>query len=389
MEYQEAKPPFITEVKIKGLFGRKNIDWPLKQVNVLVGKNGSGKSTILKVIKNALTDKDEDRINHRSGNPSDIFYSISELDMSLEGGFSVCVKTARNSFSDLFSALGPKGLSEIISNLKITMADDKSDIKDEVRENLVRFIKDFEHSSDFKNGYFDENKNNAKQRRIVSRHITGPSKSNEKNDYFLDGMNVEYLSTFDMILLSKKEYDQMTGKYFTQLDVEVNREIAKLTKMQLELTNQARRNVGNKKKIKTEVLDKSTESLLHKVYTFESVLNSLFNSNGKMFSVKEDGGISIYHGSEEIDVSDLSSGEKQLILILLKVINSSGKPTIFLLDEPEISLHLDWQEKLINSILKINEKCQLIIVTHSPGVLMNGWLDKKTDIEKISSDMEV
>ncbi|HCD1895103.1 TPA: AAA family ATPase, partial [Klebsiella pneumoniae] len=40
----------IKNIVIKGLFKRKDIDWNLKDVNVLVGKNGSGKSTIIQII---------------------------------------------------------------------------------------------------------------------------------------------------------------------------------------------------------------------------------------------------------------------------------------------------------------------------------------------------
>ena len=85
---------------------------------------------------------------------------------------------------------------------------------------------------------------------------------------------------------------------------------------------------------------------------------------------------------EYIDIQDLSSGERQLIYIFLKLVNSSRK-TIFLMDEPEISLHLEWQEKLISEIMKLSPDCQLIIVTHSPAIVMNGWMDSYIDIDDI------
>ena len=53
------------------------------------------------------------------------------------------------------------------------------------------------------------------------------------------------------------------------------------------------------------------------------------------------------------------------------------------MDEPEISLHLEWQEKLLTEILKVNKDCQLIIVTHSPAMVMNGWIDSYIDIDNI------
>ena len=53
------------------------------------------------------------------------------------------------------------------------------------------------------------------------------------------------------------------------------------------------------------------------------------------------------------------------------------------MDEPEISLHLEWQEKLISEIMKLSPDCQLIIVTHSPAIVMNGCMDSYIDIDDI------
>ncbi|MBP0691055.1 ATP-binding protein, partial [Klebsiella pneumoniae] len=89
---------------------------------------------------------------------------------------------------------------------------------------------------------------------------------------------------------------------------------------------------------------------------------------------------------EELYLSNLSSGERQVIYIMLKAANTSKEETVLLMDEPEISLHLTWQEKLINSILYVNEKCQLIIVTHSPAIVMKGWMGAFVDIKNIQEE---
>ncbi len=72
------------------------------------------------------------------------------------------------------------------------------------------------------------------------------------------------------------------------------------------------------------------------------------------------------------------------MIILLKVILQENQPSILLMDEPELSLHLAWQLKLIDMIQRINENCQLIIATHAPGVLNKGWRDKITKMENIT-----
>ena len=91
--------------------------------------------------------------------------------------------------------------------------------------------------------------------------------------------------------------------------------------------------------------------------------------------------------NEALDLMSLSSGERQLIFIFLKIVNSLTKRTLILMDEPEISLHLKWQEKLIKAILDINKDNQIIIVTHSPAMIMNGWLDSYTDINNIRTEV--
>jgi predicted ATP-dependent endonuclease of OLD family len=51
-------------------------------------------------------------------------------------------------------------------------------------------------------------------------------------------------------------------------------------------------------------------------------------------------------------------------------------PAILLLDEPENSLHIEWQQQLIDVIRTLNSNCQLIISTHSPSIFGDGWGDK-------------
>lgn len=93
-------------------------------------------------------------------------------------------------------------------------------------------------------------------------------------------------------------------------------------------------------------------------------------------------------GDTTLTPYQLSAGEKQLLLILLKVLLQDNKPALLIMDEPEISMHLEWQEQLIDMILQLNENVQLIIATHSPAIMMKGWLDKATEMHEISKSRE-
>ncbi|MRE52090.1 AAA family ATPase, partial [Escherichia coli] len=71
-----------------------------------------------------------------------------------------------------------------------------------------------------------------------------------------------------------------------------------------------------------------------------------------------------------------SSGEKQLLIILSEALLQNGKRCLYLADEPELSLHVSWQEKIVNSIFEINKNVQIIFATHSPDVV--SWRQDKT-----------
>jgi len=72
---------------------------------------------------------------------------------------------------------------------------------------------------------------------------------------------------------------------------------------------------------------------------------------------------------EAIRIFDLSSGEKQLLIQLLEVLLQEGRPMIFFADEPELSLHVSWQEKLLPALRKLNSNSQIIVATHSPDIV--------------------
>lgn len=82
----------------------------------------------------------------------------------------------------------------------------------------------------------------------------------------------------------------------------------------------------------------------------------------------------------------LSSGEKQMLVILLTVLIEDGQNYVLFMDEPEVSLHVEWQKRLIDLILELNPNVQIILTTHSPAVIMNGWLDNVTEVSEITED---
>ena len=73
----------------------------------------------------------------------------------------------------------------------------------------------------------------------------------------------------------------------------------------------------------------------------------------------------------KLGLTELSSGEKQIIIIFASLIFGlqEDKAGIYIVDEPEASLHLTWQSQFVEAILKINSNVQLIFATHSPELI--------------------
>jgi len=67
-------------------------------------------------------------------------------------------------------------------------------------------------------------------------------------------------------------------------------------------------------------------------------------------------------------IEKLSSGEKQLLILLIETLLQKSKPYIYLTDEPELSLHIEWQRNIIPAVRRLNPSAQIIAATHSPEV---------------------
>jgi predicted ATP-dependent endonuclease of OLD family len=132
-----------------------------------------------------------------------------------------------------------------------------------------------------------------------------------------------------------------------------------------------------------------TKELYDKIYTrktlFENLVNGAFKETGKVIDNESEKLRFIIDGKTSIEASQLSSGEKQLLIILLTVLLEDGREYVLMMDEPEISLHISWQYELLNWILELNPNVQLILTTHSPSIFSDGWGDKAIYMEDITT----
>lgn len=116
---------------------------------------------------------------------------------------------------------------------------------------------------------------------------------------------------------------------------------------------------------------------------FQEIIDKLFCETGKKID-RQNNEIFFIQGDEVLSPYKLSSGEKQILVILLTVLVQNGEPYALFMDEPEASMHVEWQQNLIDLILELNPKVQIILTTHSPALVMNGWTDAVTEVSDIS-----
>ena len=116
---------------------------------------------------------------------------------------------------------------------------------------------------------------------------------------------------------------------------------------------------------------------------FQDLIDDLFSDTGKKI-IRTENEIRFTQISETLHPYQLSSGEKQMLVILLTVLIEDNLPYVLFMDEPEVSLHIEWQKRLIDLILDLNPNVQIILTTHSPAVIMNGWMDNVTEVSDIT-----
>lgn len=337
----------IEKVEIKNLFGHKNIEWNLNEdINILSGINGVGKSSILDCIALLCT----------LGNyPKEYKHLVEEITIHFKGKYELKYLRVKESFNEIKNrAIKEDGFDELIASIK----------------------------KDFKGNLSKVNKIS------IEAGITSAKKNGKKcsPDEILDNLDIQIVSTFDQLL--NKDEDAIrtseitSNEIQTELDWEIYQMQEEYLNYQVNIGKkiEALLNKSNKTSLSTEI-----EELYHKKQAFIEMINGLFAETGKQInSSDEDNRISfICKNGYKLSPYKLSSGEKQILIILLRSLLQNNKEVIYFMDEPEISLHIDWQKKLIRNVKTLNPNCQIVLASHSPAIVMDGWLSKVKNVQDL------
>ena len=306
----------IKKIEIKGYFGRGDFEWNLDPVvNILGGKNGSGKSSIFKLCYLLLSNKTIDEDTDKK------FMKIfKEVKLTYSNGWTQT--WSQQSDDDVFTVeIGGSNASAYRDASRIVDVNGQKRTFEELQKQVkVYLINSFEqHVAD------------------ATRYEQQPKSETLDDPTMLD-------------LMIKNQIDQR------------NKDFSKIMEDFVDMPEDS--TPDNQAYIKA----------YRKTYTS---INHFLNEYDKPKSSFE----FIKHG-EIIKYDQLSMGEKQILLLMLMVGNTKQEPCIFFMDEPDLSMHIDWKEILVKELHELNPNMQIILSTHAPSII-TGWHDRVKEVSQL------
>ena len=130
--------------------------------------------------------------------------------------------------------------------------------------------------------------------------------------------------------------------------------------------------------------NEKVEDIKRHTNEYLSTLNGFITDSRKQIAFNSVGDLKFKVADEEVEreINTFSSGELQLVVILTNLYFNPEveKANIFVIDEPELSLHVDWQEKFVDGLVEASKQTQFILATHSPSII----LDRTSNCVEIS-----
>ena len=193
-----------------------------------------------------------------------------------------------------------------------------------------------------------------------------------------DIIRFDVIRSFDRPLINSEMATKLDFQIATELDLQLFNLQRRYLDYQVNLGN---RMIAALQEGNADEAQKLSNVKVH----FHNVLDELYAETGKKV-IRSANEIRFSQVGEELTAYQLSSGEKQMLVILLTVLVEDSQPYVLFMDEPEVSLHVDWQEQLIDLIMDLNPNVQIILTTHSPAMILNGWIDRVTEVSEIEID---
>ena len=287
---------------------------------VLAGINGSGKTRVLESIRYWFEMFRSKAVN------VELFYEENEREV-------------------LESLMNSEGLTEV----------EKEAQKDIEFTDCLKNIKFYNY--DYRHNKTENQNYNSK---IISRSF-GKLKIFPKIIYVPTEINFEEIKKAQTNLKKEYSFINIVDSYeIKDIPSYIATRISKVANEEEDLTmGQVRKKVFEEINGIFEILELDVK--LSEISKDENSMPIFTDSSGKKFGINE-----------------LSSGEKQLFLRTLAIKMLEPENSIIMIDEPELSLHPKWQQKIVDVYKKIGKNNQIILATHSPHIL--GSVEKENII---------
>jgi energy-coupling factor transporter ATP-binding protein EcfA2 len=382
----------IVRFKIAGLLGRdKPIEVNLESdVNIFFGENGSGKTTLLRILDAALDLNEEVMLNLSVVRAEVDIYSLQADAVFTHTWDRASIRNAKAKYEHIM--LRPDMSEMRVSDTTFT------DVEIAGQKSVPRWIvtskgkKDKVDSRAYSHEFLPTSRlysTDGNFRSLSARGIT----EKQLDQAFAENLNKTWLVYYAKILSTVRTIQEeglravlyhglsqsKEGPTGPTLDPEkayrnvkqfLNRQAsgdARLLGSESSFAERyasepaLRRIVDNINNVEERI-----ELAMSPIKSFTTTINNLFSRGKQLRTVEKGLEIALENGSY-ISPANLSSGEKQMLKILLTAMTSG--PNSVIIDEPELSIHIDWQRKLVRIIHALNPRCQLILASHAPEVM--------------------
>ena len=355
----------IRKLEVKGLNNRVDGAWKFNEdLNVITGRNGSGKTTLLKLIWYLI-----------SGNIAQIIVDVPFRSVSIEtDSFSLSMSQFEADQGKLKYELINEGNVVVDFKVPLRIADRRK--IDEINVQIARGVNSlfFPSFRKIEGGF-------ARIPRYISSNDRYARREDWRQETFEDTLAemlqeimlefstevsvshnhrfIVSISTHDVVELLTKKYtdiSEKTDELQAQLTEDISQRISKTSPLQDEKPVLA----GIQKRI--DQVTKERESLRKPFIVLGERIRGIFHYEGISVTT----GITFGETKEAIESDKLSAGEQQMLSFLCY--NTFSEDTAIFIDEPELSLHVDWQRLLLPTLLEQETGNQFFVATHSPFI---------------------
>ncbi|RQU95119.1 ATP-binding protein [Burkholderia cenocepacia] len=366
----------IKSFEVAGLMGREE---PLRldfnsDLNIVTGRNGSGKTSLLKLLWYIL-----------SGNILQALKEVEFKKVTLETSEYVCTVYRLTKYTCRVDWEDDDG-RQVIEDVEDEDGDVVINAEDRANKLLIShgssvFFPTFRRIEggftlgDREYSTVNRSKNDIEESLIaLSRRLTND------NHVF-----VAALSTVDVVSLMVRKYTDLSEEYNKvqqKMSLDVIGKIKSFKRegaegVQLDTANQLLDEI----RAQIEGVERERESIMRPLEAVRLLAMKLFRHSG----IKLGKTLSFGDAASAINSDALSAGEKQMLSFI--AYNAFYKNAVFVIDEPELSLHVDWQRQLFSILMGQQTENQFVIATHSPFIYSK-YPEKELQIDLERGDEE-